>query len=125
MHRAGAAERHPATELRPCHTEHVAQHPEQRRVGVDIDSVIRAPLTLIVKAMGCFSLGYRRRSGSTKRSGHQMLVIGRATWMIALRLNRLRNQRWMTFIFHRGDVVVAQSWGASHSSAVRDSEDVP
>ena len=39
MHRAGAAERQPAAELCAGHAEHVAQHPEERRVAVDIDGV--------------------------------------------------------------------------------------
>src|SRR5215831_1746724 len=39
MHRAGATQRHAAAELRARHAEHVAQHPEQRRVAVDIDAV--------------------------------------------------------------------------------------
>ena len=39
MHGAGAAQRHAAAELRAGHAEHVAQHPEQRRVAVDIDAV--------------------------------------------------------------------------------------
>ena len=39
MHGAGAAQRHAAAELRAGHAEHVAQHPQQRRVAVDIDAV--------------------------------------------------------------------------------------
>ena len=39
MHRAGAAQRHAAAEFRAGHAEHVAQHPEERRVAVDIDAV--------------------------------------------------------------------------------------
>ena len=39
MHRAGAAQRHAAAELRAGHAEHVAQHPQQRRVAVDIDGM--------------------------------------------------------------------------------------
>src|SRR6266436_2662862 len=39
MHGAGAAERHAAAELRAGHAEHVAQHPKQGRVAVDIDGV--------------------------------------------------------------------------------------
>ncbi len=37
---AGAAERHPAAELRAGHSEHIAQYPEQRRVAIDIDGAI-------------------------------------------------------------------------------------
>src|SRR5512132_2392742 len=37
MDGAGAAERHPAAELRAGHAEHVAQHPQERGVTVDID----------------------------------------------------------------------------------------
>src|SRR6266496_1143809 len=36
--RARAAQRHAAAEFRAGHPEHVAQHPEQRRVVVDIDA---------------------------------------------------------------------------------------
>jgi hypothetical protein len=39
MHGAGAAKRHAAAELRSGHAEHVAQHPEQRRVVIDIDAL--------------------------------------------------------------------------------------
>src|SRR5258705_12967706 len=42
MHGAGAAERHAAAELRAGHAEYVAQHPEERRVAVDIDHPIDA-----------------------------------------------------------------------------------
>jgi hypothetical protein len=37
MHGACAAQRLAATELGPGHAEHVAQHPQQRGVAVDID----------------------------------------------------------------------------------------
>jgi Domain of unknown function (DUF4372) len=37
MHGAGAAQGLAATELGPGHAEHVAQHPQQRGVAVDID----------------------------------------------------------------------------------------
>src|SRR5215471_6956345 len=37
MDRASAAECHAAAELRAGHAEHVAQHPQERRVAVDID----------------------------------------------------------------------------------------
>ena len=36
---AGAAQRHAAAELGAGHAQHVAQHPEERRVAVDIDVV--------------------------------------------------------------------------------------
>ena len=39
MHGAGAAERHAAAELRAGQAEHVAQHPEEWRVAVNIDAV--------------------------------------------------------------------------------------
>jgi hypothetical protein len=39
MHCAGAAKRNAAAEFGAVHAEHVAQHPEERRVGVDIDPV--------------------------------------------------------------------------------------
>ena len=39
MHGAGAAERHAAAELRAGHAEHVAQHPEEWRVAVNIDAM--------------------------------------------------------------------------------------
>src|SRR5262249_24377068 len=39
MYRAGAAQRHAAAEFCAGQAEHVAQHPEQRRVAVDIDAV--------------------------------------------------------------------------------------
>jgi hypothetical protein len=39
MHSTGAAQRHAAAELRAGHAQHVAQHPEERRVVVDIDAV--------------------------------------------------------------------------------------
>ena len=42
MHGASAAQRHAAAELRASHTEHVAQHPEQRRIAIDIDGPIDA-----------------------------------------------------------------------------------
>src|ERR1700719_604686 len=42
MHRAGAAKRHAAAELRAGHAQHIAQHPEKRRVAVDIDYVCRS-----------------------------------------------------------------------------------
>jgi hypothetical protein len=42
MHGAGAAQRPAATEFRAGHAEHVAQHPKQRGVPVDIGLVIVA-----------------------------------------------------------------------------------
>src|SRR5208282_1353020 len=39
MHGARTAERHATAEFRAGHAEHVAQHPEERRVAVDIDAV--------------------------------------------------------------------------------------
>src|SRR5262249_12029877 len=39
MHGARAAQRHAATELGAGHAEHVAQHPQERRVAVDVDAV--------------------------------------------------------------------------------------
>src|SRR3984893_14802201 len=39
---AGAAQRHPATELGAGHAEQVAQHPKQSRVAVNIDAVGRS-----------------------------------------------------------------------------------
>src|SRR5262249_24291850 len=38
MHGAGAAQRHAAAEFRPGHAEHVAEHPEQRRIAVHVDA---------------------------------------------------------------------------------------
>src|SRR5882672_11106332 len=38
VHRARAAQRHAAAEFRAGHPEHIAQHPQQRRVVVDIDA---------------------------------------------------------------------------------------
>src|SRR5262249_38856440 len=37
MHRAGATQCHAAAELRAGHAQHVAQHPEQWRVAIDVD----------------------------------------------------------------------------------------
>src|SRR5262245_1608951 len=42
MHGAGSAERYPAAELCPGHAEHIAQHPQERSVTVDIDGSIDA-----------------------------------------------------------------------------------
>src|SRR5712671_2484295 len=42
MHGAGAAERHAAAELRAGHAEHIAQHPQERGVAVNIDRPIDA-----------------------------------------------------------------------------------
>jgi hypothetical protein len=39
MHGAGAAQRGATTEFGAGHAENVSQHPEQRRIGVDIDTV--------------------------------------------------------------------------------------
>ena len=39
MHGTGAAQRHATAEFRAGHAEHVAQHPEKRRIPVDIDTV--------------------------------------------------------------------------------------
>src|SRR5262249_4318723 len=39
MHRAGAAQRHAAAEFRAGHPQHVAQHPQQRGIAVDIHRV--------------------------------------------------------------------------------------
>src|SRR5262249_53003343 len=39
MHSARAAQRHPAAKLRAGQAEHVAQHPQQRCVAVDINAV--------------------------------------------------------------------------------------
>ena len=39
MHGAGAAQRGSAAEFGAGHAKHIAQHPKQRRVGVDIDAV--------------------------------------------------------------------------------------
>src|SRR3954447_1324800 len=38
MHGAGATQRHAAAELRAGHAEHVAEHPQQRRVAIDVDA---------------------------------------------------------------------------------------
>src|SRR5260221_7391224 len=38
VHRTRAAQRHAAAEFRAGHPEHIAQHPQQRRVVVDIDA---------------------------------------------------------------------------------------
>jgi len=38
MQGAGAAQRYAAAEFRAGHAEPVAQHPEQRRIAVDIDA---------------------------------------------------------------------------------------
>ena len=40
MDRTGAAQCHAAAELRAGHAQHVAQHPEQRRIAVDIDDAM-------------------------------------------------------------------------------------
>jgi hypothetical protein len=40
MDGAGAAERHAAAEFRAGHTQHVAEHPQERRVAVDVDRAI-------------------------------------------------------------------------------------
>ena len=42
MHGAGAAQRGAAAELGAGHAEYVAQHPEQRRVVIDIDPMVGA-----------------------------------------------------------------------------------
>jgi hypothetical protein len=51
MHGAGAAQRHAAAELRAGHAEHVAQHPQERRIAVDIDAVC-VPVDFDVKSHG-------------------------------------------------------------------------
>src|ERR1051326_8638721 len=45
VHGAGPAQRHTAAEFRAGHAEHVAEHPEQRRVAIDVDAV-RSPIDL-------------------------------------------------------------------------------
>jgi hypothetical protein len=40
MDRAGATQRHAAAELGAGHAEHVAKHPERRRVVVDVDALV-------------------------------------------------------------------------------------
>ena len=55
MDRAGAAQRHAATELRAGHAQHIAQHPEERRVVVDIDAV-RLPVDSDGEGHGVLSL---------------------------------------------------------------------
>ena len=42
MHRAGAALRDAAAEFRAGQADHVAQHPKQRRIGLDIDLLGRS-----------------------------------------------------------------------------------
>jgi len=42
MHGACAAERHAAAELRTRHAEHIAKHPQQRGVAVDIGDAVYA-----------------------------------------------------------------------------------
>jgi hypothetical protein len=42
MHRADAAERHAAAELGASHAQHIAQHPQERGVIVDIDCSLDA-----------------------------------------------------------------------------------
>src|SRR5262245_5690445 len=42
MHRAGTAQRHAAAELGAGHAEHVAQHPQERGVAVDVDRPVDA-----------------------------------------------------------------------------------
>ena len=39
MNGAGPAQRHTATELRACHAQHVAKHPQKRHARWDIDLV--------------------------------------------------------------------------------------
>jgi hypothetical protein len=39
MHGAGATQRHAAAELGAGHAQYVAQHPQQRRVAIDVDAV--------------------------------------------------------------------------------------
>ena len=54
MHGASAARRLAATELTPGHAEHVAQHPQQR--GVDID-LMGCAVDLQRESHGCLSGG--------------------------------------------------------------------
>ena len=71
MHRAGAAERHAAAELGAGHAEHVAQHPQERRVAVDIDAM-GGSVDFNGESHGCvsFSMGWdRRRSRSAPLAG--------------------------------------------------------
>ena len=42
VHRAGAAQRHAAAELGAAEAERVAQHPQERRVGVHVDRGVAA-----------------------------------------------------------------------------------
>src|SRR5262249_45935372 len=42
MHRAGTAQRHAAAELGARHAEHVAQHPQERGVAVNVDRPVDA-----------------------------------------------------------------------------------
>src|ERR1700724_420629 len=39
MYRAGSAERHATSKLRAGHVQGVAQHPKQRHLGADVDSL--------------------------------------------------------------------------------------
>ena len=57
MHGAGAAQGHAAAELGAGHAEHVAQHPQQRRVAVDID-LMRCAVDLQRESHGCLSGGW-------------------------------------------------------------------
>src|SRR5262249_9259335 len=63
MHGAGAAQRLAATELGPGHAEHVAQHPQQRGVAVDID-LMGCAVDLQMKAMA--ASGWLRLIGSSR-----------------------------------------------------------
>src|SRR5215510_10403600 len=58
MHRAGAAQRHAAAEFRAGHAEHVAQHPEERGIAVDIDAV-RAAVDFDSERHGLLSFSTR------------------------------------------------------------------
>jgi hypothetical protein len=55
MHGAGAAERHATAELRAGHAEHVAQHPEERCVAVDIDTM-RGSVDFDEEGHGCLEV---------------------------------------------------------------------
>jgi hypothetical protein len=57
MHGASAAQRHAATKLRTGHAEHVAQHPQEWRIAIDID-ITRVPVDFDAKGHGVISSFY-------------------------------------------------------------------
>src|SRR6201991_3909128 len=82
MHGAGAAQRLAATELGPGHAQHVAQHPEQRGVAVDID-LMGCAVNLQHEGHGCLSVA--AADSRPSRTGRPAAFI---SWSVSLRDER-------------------------------------